>query len=126
VVPISALLMLRSPFLKSDEFPKGQLQPYVGIGPSFFVANGSLDSPSPGIDAVHQGRTDFGFDVRAGLAWQINKNFAIFSEYRFTDVNLRFLHRECFAVSCGPLDTDIVSETRVSLVTHHVLVGVRF
>jgi opacity protein-like surface antigen len=126
VVPISALLMLRSPLLTSEEFPKGQLQPYVAIGPSLFAANGSIDSPAPGIDAVNEGRTDFGFDVRAGVAWQINKYVAMFSEYRFTDVSLRFLHRECFKASCGPLETDIVSETRVPLATHHLLMGVRF
>lgn len=126
VVPISVLFMLRLPFYRSDDFPKGQLQPYVGIGPSLFVASGTIESPGSGIDAVNQGRTDFGFDVRAGVSWQVNKYLAVFSEYRFTDVNLRFLDRRCLAASCTPLGTDIISETKVSLATHHLMVGIRF
>lgn len=126
IVPISALFMVRLPLYRSEEFPHGQLQPYVGIGPSFFVANGSIASSGPGIDPVNRSRTDFGFDVRAGVAWQLKKHLALFSEYRFSDVNLRFLDRRCRAESCAPLQTDVVSETKVSLGTHHILVGVRF
>ena len=126
VVPLSLLLMLRLPLLKSDAFPRGQLQPYMGIGPSFFVAQAELDSPAPGIDAVHRGRTDFGFDVRAGFMWQVHKRVALFLEYRFTDVTLRMLDRQCFQSFCGPLQTEIVSETRVKLATNHLLIGIRF
>lgn len=126
VVPISLLLMLRTPLLKSDAFPRGQLQPYMGIGPSFFVAQATIDSPAPDINAVHQGRTDFGFDARAGFMWQIHKLVGMFFEYRFTDVDFRMLDRQCFSSFCAPLQTEIVSDTRVRLATHHMLVGLRF
>ena len=126
VVPLSLLLMLRLPLLKSDAFPRGQFQPYVGIDPSFFVAQAELDSPAPGINAVHRGRNDFGSDVRAGFLWQIHRSVAIFTKYRVTDVNLRMLDRQRFTSSCSLLRTEIVSETRVKLATHHLLIGVRF
>jgi len=126
VVPLSLLLMLRAPLLKSDAFPKGQFQPYVGIGPSFFVAQASIDSPTPDINPAHRGRADFGFDARAGFMWQVHKLVGMFLEYRFTDVDLRILDRRCFTSFCAPLQTEIVSETRVRLATHHVLVGIRF
>jgi hypothetical protein len=32
VFPISGLLMLRYPLLKSDAYPRGRLQPYAGVG----------------------------------------------------------------------------------------------
>ncbi len=126
VVPLSLLLILRAPLLKSDEFPRGRFQSYVGFGPNFFVAQATIDSPAPDISSVHRGRTDFGYDFRAGLLWQVHKAVAIFGEYRFTDVKLRMLDRQCFASSCGPLQIEIVSETSVHLGTHHVLIGVRF
>ena len=58
--------------------------------------------------------------------WQVHKLVGMFLEYRFTDVDLRMLDRRCFATFYAPLQTEIVSDTRVKLATHHVLVGVRF
>jgi len=127
VVPISVLLMLRLPLYRSDEFPTGKLQPYLGIGPSLFVAQASLDAPSPDINSVHHGRTDFGFDVRAGLAWQVHKSFAFFTEYRFTDVELHFRGSTCLKPEgCVARTRETTDETKVLLTTHHILLGVRF
>jgi hypothetical protein len=39
VVPLSLLLMLRWPLFKSENFPKGRLQPYAGV---------DISSPIPG------------------------------------------------------------------------------
>ena len=33
IIPITPMLMLRIPLLKSPEFPTGEWQPYVGVGP---------------------------------------------------------------------------------------------
>lgn len=127
VVPISVLLMFRVPLHRSDEFPTGKIQPYVGIGPSFVVAQASLDSPTPDINSVHHGRTDFGFDVRAGMAWQVHKSFAFFTEYRFTDVELHFRGSTCTRPEgCVSRTRTTTDETKIALTTHHILFGVRF
>jgi len=36
-VPLSLLVMVRYGFLKDEEFTRGRLQPYVGVGPSLFI-----------------------------------------------------------------------------------------
>ncbi|MGC3973436.1 MAG: outer membrane beta-barrel protein [Nitrospira sp.] len=128
VVPISVLLMLRIPLYRSDDFPAGRIQPYLGIGPSMFAAQSSVDSPAPNINPVHHGRTDFGFDVRAGLAWQVHKYVAFFTEYRFTDVELHFRGDTCTRPEgCGTaISRTTTDETKVSLMTHHILFGLRF
>lgn|SRR5574340_437756 len=127
VIPISVLLMLRVPLFRSDEFPAGKLQPYAGIGPSLFVAQASLDSPTPDMNSIDHGRTDFGFDVRAGLAWQVHERVAFFTEYRFTDVEFHFRGTTCLKPEgCVSRTMTTTDETKVSLITHHVLFGIRF
>jgi len=79
VVPVSLLLMLRAPLVQSPAFPRGRLQPYVGIGPSF-VYSKSKDGTASDTSF------DLGFDFRMGLAWMLTKNVGLFGEYRFSYV----------------------------------------
>lgn len=71
--------MLRYPLLKSDKFPRGQLQPYLTLGPALFVAHAKV-SPSDESDTD----TRVGVKVGVGLRWQFDKIIAVFGEYRFT------------------------------------------
>jgi len=127
LVPLSLLLMLRYPLLTSEQFPKGQLQPYVGIGPSVFSSHTSIDFGPP-FGGVNHGNVfgDGGVDVRAGLTWQAHKSFGLFWEYRFTHVNLDYQLETCPGLfTCtGPTTTH--STTDLNLDTHHFLVGIRF
>ncbi len=79
VVPTSLLLMVRAPLVATREFPRGRLQAYLGIGPSFVYsrseAGGSRDTSF-----------DVGFDFRIGLTWMITRNVGLFGEYRFSYV----------------------------------------
>ena len=43
VVPLSLLLMLRWPLFKTENFPKGKLQPYAGVGPGFFLTDSRVN-----------------------------------------------------------------------------------
>ena len=127
VIPISALVLLRAPLYKSEDHPDGRLQPYAGGGLSFVVGNASMPSVAPGIEAVDKFRADFGFDVRAGVAWRFTKRVGLFSEYRFTAVNFGFTDRKCLQASCpSKIATDITAETKVSMVTHQILFGLRY
>lgn len=138
LVPLSLLVMLRYPMLTSEQFPKGQLQPYVGIGPGLFYSHTSVDFGPP-FGSVNHGSFfgDVGFDGRAGVAWELHKRFAIFLEYRFAHVNLDYEKKACvprslaeaLALVCvfakNPPEVTI-STTETSLNTHHILMGIRF
>jgi opacity protein-like surface antigen len=82
VVPISALLMLRYPLLKSADFPRGQVYPYLGVGPGIFVTTAKAD-----VIGFEDTSVEVGADVRAGIAiFHPNQSWSIFMEYRYTYV----------------------------------------
>jgi hypothetical protein len=107
VIPVSALLMLRVPLLKDDNFPHGRLQPYIGAGPGVFFSK----ARAPLDDSV-----DLGADVRGGLAFLITRNISVFAEYRFTHVRPEFGF-DFFGLNAK-------SETTFD--THHAVAGVGF
>lgn len=115
VTPISFDLMLRWPFLKSRQFPKGQLQPYFTIGPTLFIASAE---DSINFDPFRQSDTDtsLGLKVGTGLAWYFVKNFAVFGEYRFTHFSPEFDFRDG--------GDPVTVETDVN--THHFITGVSY
>lgn len=125
VIPVSALFLLRWPLFTSDEFPRGKLQPYIGAGPTLFFSDASIDAPPPLAD-LGKAHNEFGFDIRAGVAWQVHKAFAILTEYRFTDVTFHYRGTRCTESVCTTATTVTTSTTDVPLMTHHILVGIRF
>jgi len=108
--------MLRYPLMKSPEFPNGQLQPYVTLGPAIFVAH---TEDSRNFEPSNQSDTDasVGVKVGAGVAWQFTKNIAMFGEYRFTHFSPEFTFRDN-GLGNATLSTDVN--------THYLLVGVSF
>lgn len=80
LVPVSALLMARYPLLTSDETPKGLLQPYLALGPSFVFSEASFEI---GNARFEDRQYDLGFDARAGLSLLFGEHVGLFAEYRF-------------------------------------------
>ncbi len=115
---LSFLMMLRWPLLTSEDFPKGRLQPYAGIGPGIFFADLTADFRPTVSERVDEFVAELGLDLRGGLAWLLNPRWAIFAEYRFThfgadsDVDVPF----------PGFGTDERVETTLS--TYHALGGV--
>lgn len=130
LVPLSFLLMLRYPVLMSDEYPKGRLQPYIGVGPSLFYSHASMDFDPP-LGHVTHGNffSDVGLDVRAGASWRASPHIALFVEYRFTHVTLDYKEEVCLGLIGCLADNPVkVTEHTIegTLDTHHVLMGIRF
>src|SRR2546425_4747217 len=71
LIPVSPLLMLRWPVLTSTDFPKGRLQPYLGVGPSLFIVPKFEADFRPAVARVSEWQIEAGPDVRAGLTWQL-------------------------------------------------------
>lgn len=109
VVSTSLLLMARAPVLTSNEFPNGQLQPYLGVGPGVFISQVS----DPGFSDTSY---DFGLDVRAGMSWLFTQHVGLFGEYRLTHVTPRF-------------EDEVLGQkvhVEVPLLTHHFLAGAMY
>lgn len=115
VVPLSALLMLRAPLWRSDEFPNGRLQPYGGIGPGLFISTFYESLPFAGGD-FEDTQLDAGLDLHAGAEVLALPWLGVFLEYRFTWVEPEWQD------TVGGVSTTVRSE----LATHHVQAGVGF
>ena len=126
VFPISALLMLRYPLLKSDAYPRGRLQPYAGVGPGAFVTHAKLKLKDVGAPENFSDTTvNLGLDVRGGVNFHFAtpnagplETLAIFLEYRFTH-----FEPSDFKDSVGGVPIELEAD---QLDTHHIVAGVGF
>lgn len=107
--------LLRAPLLKSAEFPHGQLQPYLRLGPTLFVAHAD---DSSNFDPSNQSDSDTSVGVKlgTGVTWLFTKNIGIFSEYRYTHFSPEFTFR----------DDGATANVSTSINTHSLLIGVNF
>ena len=83
IIPLSPLVMFRLPLLESPQFPKGRLQPYLGVGPGFFLTSVEVDVPGLGEESTDW-QFEVGVDARAGVAFMITPKFGTFVEGRYT------------------------------------------
>lgn len=105
VVPLTLLAMARWPLLESTQFPNGRLQPYVGVGPGFFIT----DVSAPGFSDTSK---EAGLDVRAGASLLLTPHVGWLVEYRLTHVGTTF--------------HDQGERVETSLTTHHFLTGMAY
>lgn len=121
IVPISLLLMFRCSLYKNRHFPKGRLQPYVGIGPGLFLSYSKTDFKPTLTKTVSGTSYASGIDLRAGIMWQFHEHLALFGEYRYTDFSVDL---ECADILYGLAGTKDTIQTR--LLTSHFLMGVSY
>jgi len=121
VVPLSLLLMLRWPLFKSENFPKGKLQPYAGVGPGYCFTDSRVNFRPTLQDSASGSSGEIGFDVRTGLAWQFHKHWAIFGEYRYSDVKIDFRQEDFLAIISGSEES-----IKTHLKTNHYLAGISY
>jgi opacity protein-like surface antigen len=114
VIPISALVMARLALLKSEDFPQGRLHPYLAGGPGLFISH--IDGTLGTLSGVSDTSVDVGIDVRVGVAWRLETNLALFTEYRFTHVSPTF--------NVDGSGTTRTAETTFD--THHIVIGASF
>ena len=111
VVTITPSLLLRYPLMVDKEFPAGRLQPYVGIGPTIYVAS-TTDSGTFGGRGDEETDTGLGVSFRPGIAWHVTESVALFAEYRLIHFSPDYGFRR------GPVDFSITS--------HHLNFGATF
>jgi hypothetical protein len=115
LVPLSLLVMFRAPLLPTDEIPQGQLQPYLGFGPTVFYQKATVDYRPEVDQRVKLNSVEIGFDGRVGLTWQFHPRIGLYGEYRYTYLPIS-----------ADDDSHGVRTERVdaNLNTHHILMGV--
>ena len=90
----STLAMMRLPLMKSKEFPNGQLQPYLAVGPGFFLTTITEVVGPPKVsdyDWFCDESLDVGLDVRTGLSWGLSETkMRLFVEYRYSQFEADF------------------------------------
>jgi opacity protein-like surface antigen len=121
VFPVSLLLMLRYPLFKSENFPRGRLQPYAGIGPALFFSNSKLEFQPPVSESASGFSIDSGIDIRFGLAWQFHKRLALFGEYRYTNFRIDSKQTDLLYGFAGTED-----RMTTRLTTDHFLMGISY
>jgi opacity protein-like surface antigen len=88
---MTGALMVRWPLMADADNPHGRLQPYMALGLSVAYIEGKDTT-----NFFPNNQYDAGFFVGgqggAGVAWQLQRNVALFGEYRFTHFSpdLRF------------------------------------
>jgi opacity protein-like surface antigen len=123
VIPLSLLLMLRLPLFKSEKFPNGRIQPYGAIGPGLFFSHSRADFRPNLPEKISGDDAGIGLDLRAGLSWQFHRHWAIFGEYRYTDVKIDFTQEDSLAIfSLSGTDESM----KTHLKTNHFLAGISY
>ena len=105
VVPLSALLMVRVPLMVSENFPHGQVQPYLGVGPGLFISKAS----EAGFSSTD---TSPGVDLRLGALYQFIKPLGVFGEGRYTSFAGKW--------------SDEGVKLRTDMYSYHLLGGLRY
>jgi len=106
--------MFRFSLLKSSEFPRGQLQPYITVGPAIFA---TYAEDRRNFEPSEQDDTDasVGVKVGAGVVWQFTKLVGMFGEYRYTHFSPEFKFND---------NTRGTAKVSTDINTHYVLMGV--
>jgi opacity protein-like surface antigen len=84
VTAVSFDLMGRYPLLKSPDFPRGRIQPYIGIGPGLFITSIEDLEPDSNNNIGSKTLTFGGLQVIGGLKFFLLKNLSLFAEYKFS------------------------------------------
>lgn len=115
------MIMFRAPLLASREYPHGRFQPYLGVGPGFFVSDARVDFRPELSERISDAPLTVGLDARAGATWLFTPYIGTFVEYRFTYFEPEWEERVYSFYGSSTL-----AEAEADLATHHVLLGVSF
>lgn len=90
VFVLTPMLMARYPFMISDDYPHGRLQPYLALGPAFAWVDTSFTfydgSSTTDFDDFASG---IGPDFRVGSTFMLFRQWGVFVEYRYTHIKVK-------------------------------------
>ena len=124
VTAVALNVLYRLPLAVSAEFPRGRVQPYVGVGLGAYIA--TLETTTTPFDdnkTIEDTDAKPGVQVLAGARWFLTPNLALFAEYKF-------LHTQPFSFrfqASGTIGGFPLTETardRASISSHHIYGGI--
>jgi len=89
---LSALVMARLKLKPSEKYPKGRIQPYIGVGPGFFYGGMSefiAEVPPSGF-VLEDTYFNMGLDARGGVTILIKESYGVLVEYGFKSFSPSF------------------------------------
>ncbi len=115
LTPVSVMVLLRAPLLASDEIPQGEIQPYIGIGPSLSLYTYvSANFQPAAVPASGWTVRDRGFIVPAGVTVQLDRHLAMLVEYRYSYYEVHYDSSGFFGVG---------NKVDANLASHNLLFG---
>ena len=126
VTAVTVNFVYRYHLLSKPEYPRGRLQPYVGVGAGAFIA--SLETRTSTFDANKEIRdTDVrpGFQALGGARFFLMPNIALFAEYKFIQTEtFSFKFKESGTISGFPVTE--TARDRADLTSHLFYGGIAF
>lgn len=126
VTAVTLNLLYRFRLLSDRQYPRGRLQPYVGVGAGAFIA--TLETRTSTFDANKEiTDTDVrpGFQALGGARFFLTRNIALFAEYKFIQTEtFSFEFRESGTISGFPVTE--TARDRAHLTSHLFYGGIGF
>jgi opacity protein-like surface antigen len=130
ILPITPMALFRLPLFVDDEVPQGRMQPYLGIGPSisyYTYAHADLGPPTNSISGTSSIGSAVGFQLPVGIAVQLSRRVALFSEYRYAyykvNVDQDWISQIFGSIGNGD---NLARNVKTDLSMHNVLLGISF
>ena len=126
VTAVTLNLLYRFRLLSEPQYPRGRLQPYVGVGAGAFIAR--LETRTSTFDANKEiTDTDVrpGFQALGGARFFLMRSIALFAEYKFVQTEtFAFTFKESGTISGFPVTE--TARDRADLTSHLFYGGIAF
>lgn len=126
VTTVALNLLYRFRLLPGPQYPRGRLQPYVGVGAGAFIARLSTEtSPFDVNKEISDTDVRPGVQALGGLRFFVTRNIALFAEYKFVQAkDFSFRFKESGTVSGFPATE--TARDRADISSHLFYGGIGF
>jgi opacity protein-like surface antigen len=129
VTGVTVNVLYRFRLLTDAQYPRGRLQPYVGVGAGAFIARlATTTSPFDVNKDISDSDVQPGVQALVGGRWFLTRNIALFAEYKYLQTEtFTFKFRESGTIAAfGGLTFTETARDRANLTSHLVYGGLGF
>jgi opacity protein-like surface antigen len=129
VTGVTINLLYRFGLLAGPTYPRGRLQPYVGVGAGAFIARlATTTSPFDVNKEIADTDVQPGIQALVGSRWFLTRNIALFAEYKYLQTEtFSFTFRESGTIAAfGGLPFTETARDRADITSHLFYGGLGF